>query len=1159
MIAYIYFFLRIFKKNMSDKALINEQTKKSNKSSKENDKKEKKENDDKQYSKKIGDYILLGEIGTGTFSKVSKAFHLITEQEVAVKILQKDKIKDDIDIERILREIEILKKVIHPNICQLYETYSTIHNFYLMMENIPGGDLFDFISENDYLSENLSCKFFRQLISVIDYLNELGISHRDIKPENILLDKDHKNIKLIDFGLSNYYTKTKLLKSSCGSPCYASPEMLSGKPYLGITTDLWSAGIVLYSMLVGSLPFDDQELYELYKQIKLGKFYLPSTLSLEAIDLLKKILDVDPKNRIGLEGIKNHKWFKMDGYPLYKGINLDKEKIGFKSEVIDYVMKNYFDKENGLDKISEKEFIEMVKEYYCNQYTASYYLAKRYILKIDDKDIIFKKENEEKEKSKDKGEKRERCMSLKYDKKICKKNPKDNSIKKQDKSNLDNNKKQNNYIIKNNINLEIKREEKIEDKKKKYNFSSVKIDKITKNEDEMANKELILSTIEKNNNKKTNQKTDDEIFKTKNNNQNKLEFYKNLKKQEETIIKRNDRKNELFLNNVKNTSLKNHYKNSIEIKQKKFSKNLLLKSYVKPKDNYITNININTNINNNTNNLCNSYIKTLGNNSINHISKNKKITFIHSDNNNLNNLNYNNYLCYNYNLNSDNSNNIPKSKHENSSSINSYKGNKKQNQTSKKNKYKNIKKNNNNNSYNNKVNSIPNNKYSLTSSKEKENNFNFYLINNYINQNDCKNIKNNTNLNNYNLEKMSNSTKKDDSPDPNINFNQCYLFKSRKCNMLKTIDLPSSYSSRYNTEINNKKIMNLNNSLKPYNKIRVNLKTESNKLSETNSPKIVKNNTNSKINSMNKKKSLDKNFNLNENHSYIKRSGRKKNSIISPNDIRNNKNNINEGKNLINNRMNSNSNANINANTKNNKIQYQFFYLNEAKPSINNKMSSNSYVNSLNSNINNNLKNICLNPKGIWMKNHTKKIMRRNSSNSAKDKNIILFKGNTSSNIKNNIINKYNYKFNENDIYNKKKINNNSSQKNSFKNYIYKELFSIEEDDKIGDINCYYNSKRLKNRILSLNEGYFSNKYNNPKEYYSFNESGLGSYHSDVNIADAKKSMKENKMKQNFSNIYNRKKNLIIKTDQNLSVENHSPQYTDKNIKYIYKSKLSLY
>ena len=213
-----------------------------------------------EYSKMIGNYILFDQIGMGTFSKVSKAVHILTEQIVAVKILEKEKIEDDIDVERIIREIEILKNISHPNIAQMYETYSTVHNIYLMMEYIEGGDLFDYINKNTFLPENKACYFFRQLIGVIEYLNNMGISHRDIKPENILLDKDKKNIKVIDFGLSNYCEGKTLLHSSCGSPCYASPEMLSGKPYQGITTDLWSSGIVLYSMLVGSLPFDEQEI-----------------------------------------------------------------------------------------------------------------------------------------------------------------------------------------------------------------------------------------------------------------------------------------------------------------------------------------------------------------------------------------------------------------------------------------------------------------------------------------------------------------------------------------------------------------------------------------------------------------------------------------------------------------------------------------------------------------------------------------------------------------------------------------------------------------------------------------------------------------------------------------------------------------------------------
>ena len=360
---------------------------KEKKKEEENNQKEKEE-EEKEYSKKIGDYILFEQIGQGTFSKVTRAFHIITEQIVAVKILDKQKIEDEIDIERIIREIEILRSISHPNISQMFETYSTIHNFYLMMEYVDGGDLFDYISDNCFLPEQKACFFFRQLISVMEYLSELGISHRDIKPENILLDKDHENIKVIDFGLSNYCLEHELLHSSCGSPCYASPEMLSGNPYSGITTDLWSAGIVLYSMLVGALPFDDQELHKLYEQIKLGKFYIPSTLSLEAIDLLKRILQVDPKKRITIQELKEHKWFNIENNPMYKGVNIFYEHLPCDTKVVQYIIKKYFSEDPDISLYS---FIKMVHMHACNKYTATYYLAKKYILKVEDKHAIRKK------------------------------------------------------------------------------------------------------------------------------------------------------------------------------------------------------------------------------------------------------------------------------------------------------------------------------------------------------------------------------------------------------------------------------------------------------------------------------------------------------------------------------------------------------------------------------------------------------------------------------------------------------------------------------------------------------------------------------------------------------------------------------------------------
>ena len=340
---------------------------------------------EEEFTKKVGNYILTEQIGFGNFSKVAKGTHTITGQDVAIKILDKSRIKDEIDIKHICREIEILKSISHKNIVQLYESISTEHNFYLILEYIDGGDLGDFISKKISLPENLACRFFRQLISAIEYLNYMGVTHRDIKPENILLDSSHNNIKVIDFGLSNYCSNAELFKSACGSPCFASPEMISGNSYLGVTTDLWSAGIVLYSMLVGTLPFADQDINILYEHIKIGTFYIPSSLSLESIDFLKKILQVNPDKRITIEEIKEHKWFNLEKNILYKGIDLTVETFPYNETLINYIINKFYKDE---PQITKENFVKMIQYHACNQYTSTYYLFETYL----EKNKIYKLE-----------------------------------------------------------------------------------------------------------------------------------------------------------------------------------------------------------------------------------------------------------------------------------------------------------------------------------------------------------------------------------------------------------------------------------------------------------------------------------------------------------------------------------------------------------------------------------------------------------------------------------------------------------------------------------------------------------------------------------------------------------------------------------------------
>ena len=180
----------------------------------------------------IGNYTLGRDLGKGTFGEVMVGTHQLTGEKVAIKVLEKDKIVDVHDVERVTREIHILKMVRHPTIVQLYEIIETDRELYLIMEYARGGELFEYIVNRKRVREKDACKFLHQILSGVDYLHKLGICHRDLKPENLLMD-DFNNIKIVDFGLSNTYKPGQSLQTACGSPCYAAPEMVAGKRYDG--------------------------------------------------------------------------------------------------------------------------------------------------------------------------------------------------------------------------------------------------------------------------------------------------------------------------------------------------------------------------------------------------------------------------------------------------------------------------------------------------------------------------------------------------------------------------------------------------------------------------------------------------------------------------------------------------------------------------------------------------------------------------------------------------------------------------------------------------------------------------------------------------------------------------------------------------------------
>ncbi|QLG74908.1 hypothetical protein HG535_0H02350 [Zygotorulaspora mrakii] len=319
---------------------------------------------------RIGNYQIVKTLGEGSFGKVKLAYHVTTGQKVALKIINK-KVLAKSDMQgRIEREISYLRLLRHPHIIKLYGVIKSKDEIIMVIE-YAGNELFDYIVQRDKMSEKEARRFFQQIISAVEYCHRHKIVHRDLKPENLLLD-EHLNVKIADFGLSNIMTDGNFLKTSCGSPNYAAPEVISGKLYAGPEVDVWSSGVILYVMLCRRLPFDDESIPVLFKNISNGVYTLPKFLSSGAANLIKKMLIVNPLNRISIHGIMEDEWFKVD-LPDYllppdfkKSIDQEQDQVAtthaLKKEEIDDDLVNALSKTMGYERDEIYEALESSKD-----------------------------------------------------------------------------------------------------------------------------------------------------------------------------------------------------------------------------------------------------------------------------------------------------------------------------------------------------------------------------------------------------------------------------------------------------------------------------------------------------------------------------------------------------------------------------------------------------------------------------------------------------------------------------------------------------------------------------------------------------------------------------------------------------------------------------
>ncbi|CAG5113531.1 Oidioi.mRNA.OKI2018_I69.chr2.g7630.t1.cds [Oikopleura dioica] len=268
----------------------------------------------------VGPYKLGKTLGKGQTGLVKKATHVVTNKLYAIKIINREHLNESVQA-KVEREIAIMKLLEHQHVLKIVDVYENRKNLYLVLEHVAGGELFDYLVRKGRLSPREANKFFKQIVSAVDFCHQHNVCHRDLKPENLLLDSQN-NIKVADFGMASLQPAGNMLETSCGSPHYACPEVIRGDKYDGTAADVWSLGVILFALLVGALPFDDDNLRTLLEKVKRGVYHIPHFVPSEAQQLIRGMICTDTKKRLTLKQVLSHPWMTKGGEP-FEGPKVD--------------------------------------------------------------------------------------------------------------------------------------------------------------------------------------------------------------------------------------------------------------------------------------------------------------------------------------------------------------------------------------------------------------------------------------------------------------------------------------------------------------------------------------------------------------------------------------------------------------------------------------------------------------------------------------------------------------------------------------------------------------------------------------------------------------------------------------------------------------------